>query len=135
MRRNGGLGRSAAALSGVQPVLRRPQDGTQIERVFGRKKAQNLLSEPFAAFRGNPQSAIRNPQSRRTHDGLQKLMYLMIPTRKSGFTRFDCAWTWPSCGKSSQPTIHQHLTHKIAAFPMKKSQTQSKSKKAVSEPK
>jgi hypothetical protein len=67
MRRNGGLGRSAAAESGAPPTLRGPQDGTQIERVFSRKKAQNAqkgnpflsLLSLFAAIR-NPQSAIRN---------------------------------------------------------------------------
>ena len=71
MVRKGGLGGSAAAVSGVQPMLRRPQDGTQIERVFSRKKAQNAQKgNPFLSFsrpalgsakadaplRGNPQS-------------------------------------------------------------------------------
>jgi hypothetical protein len=105
-------------------------DGTQIERVFSRKNAQNAQKgnpffEPFPSRRrlceggcaSLRQSAIRNrmnksaqketkttkeetpllrclrcllfkirnPQCRRTHDTLLKLLYLMIPTLKPGF--------------------------------------------------
>jgi hypothetical protein len=164
MRRNGGLGRSAAAVCGVQPMLRRPQDGTRIERTFSRKKAQNAQQgnaffETFEPLCGNQKSAIRNmshrltqiatdedaalphlcssvsicgksairppsqglrragnPQCRRTHDTLPKLLYLIIPARKSGFTRLDCGWTGPFCRKSSQPPLHEHLTHKWRPF-------------------
>jgi hypothetical protein len=63
MRRQGGLGRSTAPESGVQPILRRPQDGTQIERAFSRKNAQNSQNgNPFLSLvRLFP--GIRNPQS------------------------------------------------------------------------
>jgi hypothetical protein len=80
MRRQGGLGRSAAD-SGTPPTLRRAQDEPQIERAFSRKDAQNSqnanpllsLSRPAVGsakadvlFCGNPQSlraGSRNPQS------------------------------------------------------------------------
>jgi hypothetical protein len=62
---------------------------------------------PFAPLCGNPQSA---------HDTLKELVYLMIPTRKSGFTRLGCAFTGLFFGKSSQPPLHEHLTHKWQPF-------------------
>jgi hypothetical protein len=91
MRRKGGLGPSTAAESDVQPILRRPQHGTQIERVFSRKKAQNAQNgissfEPLAPFCGKVFCLLsRVPGNNLIMKHFVKLLYLMIPTLKSGF--------------------------------------------------
>ena len=68
------------------------------------------------------QSAIRNPQCRRTQDTLKELPYLMIPTPKSGFIA-------PGLGlfaENRRNRLSMNILHKTAAFPMKLNQGQSR---------